>query len=222
MPKREFNRSLSYHSDGVKKRMERTTQSSNQSTPDFVRLSSRSTPENPGLPREMQPSDRARTSDGSRSRSEKLLLKMMTELRRLRKGLKKAYQVMSKLRQEVKNANQENDKLQNTVQEITHQWQQAHRERADLAHQLEQARRENEKLAHQLKQPHGKEEASFEAIRMKELANDVMRKWVLDTVNFDGHIKRRDAHLRAMARIRYKQSSPGISWWAFAYPNVYP
>ena len=226
MPNREFNRLLSQHSDGAKKRTEKTTQSSNQSTPDFVRRSYRLTSENPGLQREMQPSDWVRTSDGSRSRSGRLLLKMKAELRKLRKGLKKA--------------NQENGKLQNTVQELTHHSQQAHREKADLAHQLEQARREKADLAHQLeqarrekedlnhqlKQPRGKEETRFKSIWMKALPEDIKRKWAMDEVKFkktiDDLTKKHDALLQAMAQMRYEQSYPKISWWAFAFPDSYP
>jgi hypothetical protein len=63
----EFNRSLSQYSDGAKKRVEKTTLSSNQSAPDYIQLSHGPTPENPGLYGGMKPSDRARTSDGSRS-----------------------------------------------------------------------------------------------------------------------------------------------------------
>lgn len=236
MPNREINRSLSQNSDITNKRMDKTTQSSNRSTPDIVRTSYKSTLESPGL----QPSDRARTSDVSRSRSKKLLLKMKAELRKLRKGLKKAYQVISQLRKEVKKANQENGKLQNTVQELTNHWQQARREKADLAHQLEQARREKadlthqleqarrekEDMAHQLKQPRGNEETSFESIWMKALPEDIKRKWDMDEVKLKKTInnltKERDALLRSMEKMRYKQSYPKISWWAFAYPDAYP
>ncbi len=229
MPNREL---LSQHSDGAKGRTEKT----NQSTPDIVRMSYKSPPESPGL----QPSDRARTSDVSRSRSKKFLLKMKAEFRKLRKGLKKAYQVISQLRKEVKKANQENGKLQNTVQELTNHWQQARQENEKLTHELKQARQENEKLMHelkqarqenkkldhQLKQPCGKEETSFESIWVKALPEDMKRKWAMDELKLKKTIndltKEHDALLRSMEKMRYKRSCPKISWWAFAYPDVYP
>jgi hypothetical protein len=164
---RETSGSLNKNSDDPEKSMEKKTQNSNQSARDYIKLSSKSTPENPGLYGGMKPSDRASTSDGSRSRHEELMLGMMADMRN-----------------ELKQANQENGKLQKNMQDLTNRLKQANREKEELANQLKQANRKNEELADQLKQARlggssslQKVEASSQPIPSKETVEETMRKW---------------------------------------------
>jgi chromosome segregation ATPase len=154
--------------------MEKTTQSSQQSAPDYVKLSHRSTPENPGLYGGMKPNDRASTSDGSRSQHDERMLDFMQMMRREKLDVAK----------QLEQANQENGKLQKNIQDLTNRLKQANRDKQDLDNQLKEAHRENEKLANQLKEARlggtsslQEGESSSQSIKEKELAREAMRKW---------------------------------------------
>ena len=92
---------------------------------DRPQLSFRPTPNNSRSSGEMRPGDRARTSDGSQSRHEKLMLSMMAELKGLRNDLKEANQKVLELTQEKDN-----------LKKLS----------VDLANQLEQANRKNRRV----------------------------------------------------------------------------
>jgi len=109
-------------SRSFKKSMEKTTQSSKQLSRDFIKLSHKATPENPGLYGGMRPSDGASTSDGSG-----LEISKMIDL--MQKIISDKQDIAHRLEQ----ANQKN-------QELTNKLKQVIREKEEVAHQLKEVR----------------------------------------------------------------------------------
>ena len=130
MPCNEMSRSSNQNSDAPKKGVEKTTRSSQQSARDFIKLSHRSTPENPGLYGGMSPSDQASTSHGSRSQHDKRMLDLMQMI------MHEKLDIANQLKQ----ANQEICDKEKAIRELTNKLKQAFREKEELVDQLKEAR----------------------------------------------------------------------------------
>ena len=123
MYSRETGRSSNQHSDVPKQSMEKKTQSSSQPAWDRAKQSDKPTLKNPGLYEGMQVgSDGASTSDGSKSRLNKMLDLMQETINDKKK-----------LANELNEANQK-------IQELNNRLKQAFREKEELANQLKEVR----------------------------------------------------------------------------------